>query len=132
MRLWSLVAASLLSSCVSRPSPSAAPCRISDAQSGIARQYAQGAGGIRGRVIAVRSLTPLPDALIEVQPGGIRTFSDTAGNFRIPLSRVTYVLRIRRLGYETVVDTIDFGGLDGFDVTALLAQPNPGLIGCDG
>jgi hypothetical protein len=89
-------------------------------------------GGLRGRILAAGSLAPLRDALIDVEPGAIRTFSDTAGYFRIPLSRGTYALRVRLLGYQTAVDSIDAPGVDGFDVTVLLAKPNPGLIGCTG
>lgn len=127
-----LVASCLAAACVARATRSPDACRISGGQSAIARQYAPGAGGLRGRVLAAGSLVPLRNALIDVEPGAVRTTSDSAGRFHIPLSRGTYVLRIRLIGYQTAIDTISTPGFDGFDVTAVLVQPNPGLIGCTG
>jgi hypothetical protein len=41
------------------------------------------------------------------------------------------VVQVRAVGYASVQDTISLPGLDGFEVIAVLAQPNPGLLGCN-
>jgi len=104
-------------------------CVISAARSSLAWQYAPAAAGIRGRVVALASGRPLPGALITVA-GSQKATSDSAGRFQIALGRGTYVVQVRATGYLSVQDTISLPGLDGFDMVAVLAQPNPGLLGC--
>lgn len=123
-----LISVALLTSC--RPPVSQrASCVISDARSSLAWQYSPAASGIHGRVIALATGRPLPGALIAVL-GGQRVTSDGVGRFHIALGRGTYVVQVRAVGYLTVQDTISLPGLDGFDVIAVLAQPNPGMVGC--
>lgn len=112
-----------------RQSPPHASCVISPAQSRIAWQYAPGVGGLRGRVVNAAG-TPLADAVIEIDPGGLRTISDSTGHFRISLPAGTFPVRARAFGYTEANDTISVPGLDGFDAIVVLARPNPGLIGC--
>lgn len=106
-------------------------CTISGARSSLAWQYAPAGAGIRGQVVALASARPLVGALISVI-GARQVTSDSAGRFQIALGRGTYVVQVRAAGYVSVQDTIALPGLDGFDIMAVLAQPNPGLLGCTG
>ena len=80
-------------------------------------------------MIALATGRPLPGALIAVL-GAQRVSCDSTGRFHIALGRGTYIVQVRAVGYLTVQDMISLPGLDGFDVIAVLAQPNPGLVGC--
>lgn len=102
---------------------------ISPAQSRIAWQYAPDVDGIRGQVVDAAG-TPLANAAIEIDPGGLRAVSDSAGRFQISLPAGTFPVHARAIGYNEANDTISVPGLDGFDVLVVLARPNPGLIGC--
>lgn len=107
-------------------------CTVSSARSTLAWEYAPGAGGVRGRVLALGSLQPISGAMINVAPTGQRLVTDSAGRFRIRLAEGRYVLRVRALGYVSVDDTISLPGLDGFEVLAVLARQDPDLVGCSG
>jgi hypothetical protein len=104
-------------------------CVISAARSSLAWQYAPAAAGLRGEVVALASGRPLSGAVIRVGAAQQVT-SDSAGRFRIALDHGTYVVQVRAVGYASVQETISLPGLDGFEVIAVLAQPNPGLLGC--
>jgi TonB-dependent starch-binding outer membrane protein SusC len=63
---------------------------------------------VRGRVVDSLSRNPVAGATVEVGENGLRQTTDSSGRFiaaEVPLGR--QVLRVRHIGYEETIDTIE-------------------------
>jgi hypothetical protein len=82
-------------------------------------------GSLVGRVLRLRNQQPIRSAAVTLEPGGLRTVSDSLGKFQFagaPNGR--YLLRVRALGNGEVKDSVTLGA-DGLVVLAVLADSPP-------
>lgn len=80
-------------------------------------------GGIEGHIVRLRDLQPIRYGSVNLEPGTVRTLSDSANHFaikKVPSGR--YLLRVRALGFPQVADSITLGA-DGLVVLAALSDP---------
>ena len=110
MELRSLVASAGLvvaAAAVARAQPVATTQRAANAPS---------VGALRGTVLVDSLNVPIRDAEVSVPALGLRTLTDSLGTFLlrgVPLGR--QVVRVRRLGYESIVTILTFAPNDTLD-----------------
>jgi hypothetical protein len=92
--------------------------------------------GVTGRVLSPGTLVPLEGAAVTLVPLAdtakqLHAYTNATGDFRIdsaPPAR--YLMRVRRLGFRAVRDTIEITPDSGIVATGLLALDNIVLDEC--